>query len=262
MASEKILFFDIDGTIWDFHNNIPESTVRAFSELHRRGHKLFICSGRAKGFIKEPNLLNLGFDGIVAGCGTMIEYHGEMIYLKQIAPDVAERAVLSIKRNRLRPILEGKDYLYLDLEDFIGDAYGEKVIREMGPTLKSITDNWGKWEISKISCDTGEADRDTCFRELENDFDFIVHGPRVVEMVPKGYGKGKGVREVCEMLGFPHEDTICFGDGANDLDMFEACAVSIAMGNGRDIAKEKATFTTDSIFEDGIWNACKKLGII
>ena len=44
---KKALFFDIDGTIWDFHNRICESTVEAMKKLHDNGHLTFICSGRS-----------------------------------------------------------------------------------------------------------------------------------------------------------------------------------------------------------------------
>ena len=65
----KAVFFDIDGTLWDFHNVIPESTVRAIRALRANGHYAFICSGRARAYITHPDLFAIGFDGLVAACG-------------------------------------------------------------------------------------------------------------------------------------------------------------------------------------------------
>ena len=42
---KKLLFFDIDGTIWDNRMNIPESTVWTIKKLKEKGYKTFICSG-------------------------------------------------------------------------------------------------------------------------------------------------------------------------------------------------------------------------
>ena len=71
---KKAVFFDIDGTLWDFKMNIPESTKEALKELRKNGHYAFLCSGRSRSNIKSPKLLALGFDGIVAACGTHIEF--------------------------------------------------------------------------------------------------------------------------------------------------------------------------------------------
>ena len=71
---KKAVFFDIDGTLWDFKMNIPESTKKALKELRKNGYYAFLCSGRSRSNIKSPKLLALGFDGIVAACGTHIEF--------------------------------------------------------------------------------------------------------------------------------------------------------------------------------------------
>ena len=44
--------------------------------------------------------------------------------------------------------------------------------------------------------------------------------------------------------------------------MFEVVGTSIAMGNAWDGVKERASFVTTDVDDDGIWNACKELGII
>ena len=43
----KAIFFDIDGTLISFKTHkIPQSTIKALNELHNKGIKLFICTGR------------------------------------------------------------------------------------------------------------------------------------------------------------------------------------------------------------------------
>lgn len=44
--------------------------------------------------------------------------------------------------------------------------------------------------------------------------------------------------------------------------MFEVCDESVAMGNGFKEVKEKATYITDDINQDGLYNAFKHFGII
>ena len=49
---KKAVFFDIDGTLWDFKMNIPESTKKALKELRKNGYYAFLCSGRSRSNIK------------------------------------------------------------------------------------------------------------------------------------------------------------------------------------------------------------------
>jgi hydroxymethylpyrimidine pyrophosphatase-like HAD family hydrolase len=53
-----------------------------------------------------------------------------------------------------------------------------------------------------------------------------------------------------------------FGDGDNDVMMFKCVGTSVAMGNGSIKAKENASFITDDISDDGLYNALKKLNLI
>ena len=78
------IFFDIDGTLWDKENHIPQSTKDAIRQLRKNGHQTFLCSGRTRIFINSEELLGMGFDGIVSGCGTFIEYDGKDLLYKEI----------------------------------------------------------------------------------------------------------------------------------------------------------------------------------
>ena len=72
------VFFDIDGTLWDYEKYIPDSTREGIKKLRENGHLAFICSGRARAFIQDKDLLSLGFDGIVCSCGCHIEINGDV----------------------------------------------------------------------------------------------------------------------------------------------------------------------------------------
>ncbi len=259
---KKILFFDIDGTLWNWKNEIPDSTKAAVRFAREAGHLVFINSGRTRGFIYNEDLLGIGFDGIVSGCGTMIEYDGEVIYDSEIDPETATEIVEGVRRYGCRPVLEGKHYLYLDHDEFADDWYGQKLMRELGPRLKGIAENWGKWEIQKLSCNTQDSDIDGCIKEYGDRFDFIKHDLPVCELVPKGFSKGTGVEKVCELLGADIKDTYAFGDSMNDREMLIKAGTSIVMDSGSDNAKALADYVTAGQEEDGIWHACKHFGLI
>ena len=258
----KAVFFDIDGTLWDRHNNIPESAKESIRTIRRNGHLAFIDSGRTRGYITDPGLLSIGFDGIVSGCGTMLEYRGETIFRHLIDRDLAARTIKLVRGYGMRPILEGPEYLYMEEREFGNDPYGRKLFKELGDRRVSIDDNEGKWDICKLSCATEGCDIEACYGELKEEFDFIIHSRSVVEMVPRGFGKGKGLIRMAEAAGISVSDTIAIGDSVNDIDMFQTAGLSIAMGNGSDTAKDIADKVTTPMTEDGIRNALMDCGLM
>lgn len=262
MQARKAAFFDIDGTIWDMHNKIPESTVKAIRKLRENGHLAFLCSGRSRAYIRNPRLFDIGFDGVVSGCGTMIEYAGQTVFYKKLDVELVEYTVNTVRHHGFCPILEGREYLYLDENEFGQNYYGKKLKAELGDHLLSIAGEWGKWEISKLTCATDQAEWDKCYPALEKYYDCMIHNPRVIEIVPKGFHKGTGIEEVCRLLGMDIADTYAFGDSANDIGMLKTAGTGVVMGNGSDQAKTAGDYVTTSIMEDGIWNACRHFGLI
>ncbi len=263
MSGQKAVFFDIDGTIWDFNNNIPKSTILAIKKLRENGHLAFINSGRCRSYIFAEHLLNIGFDGIVSGCGTMVEMNGLVRFYHRMKADLAVETVKKVRSYGFKPILEGRYDLYIDIEDdFSGDEYCEKLSQEMGGRILPIKRYWGEWEISKLSCATEGCDVMACRDELSEDFDFMIHNPQVVEIVPKGFNKGTGIKKVCELLDMDIADTIAFGDSANDLDMLDMAGLGVVMGSGSDEAKEHADHITSGLTENGLAEGLIHLGLI
>jgi len=55
-----VLFFDIDGTLWNYKNEIPESTIKGIRKARSNGHKCFINTGRARSFVYNKELALMG----------------------------------------------------------------------------------------------------------------------------------------------------------------------------------------------------------
>ena len=73
------------------------------------------------------------------------------------------------------------------------------------------------------------------------------------DIMPADGGKIHGVRAAFERYGISPQEAIAFGDGENDLSMFEAVGTGVAMGNAWDTVKERADYVTTSVDDDGIW---------
>ena len=66
MAKQKILFLDVDGTITNYENQVPESCKRAIRAARAAGHRVYMCTGRSKAE-NPPEITEIGFDGMVYG---------------------------------------------------------------------------------------------------------------------------------------------------------------------------------------------------
>lgn len=259
---KKIVFFDIDGTIYDSTGVIPDSTVEAIKRLREAGHKTFINSGRARAHIQEKKLLDLGFDGIVSGCGTMVEIDGEVVFYRKIEDELLMHIMEMFKKYNAHVILEGKEFLYMEYDFFENSPYGKRLIKALGDRLLDISETWGNWEASKLCVITDEKTENELIDKLKCHFTFMEHAPHIYELAPVGFSKATGIQKVCEYLNIAMENTYAFGDSVNDTEMMEAVKHSIAMGKSMKELIDICEYQTDDIYEDGIFNACKHFGLI
>lgn len=259
----KMIFFDIDGTIWDERMVIPPSTKRAFAELKKNGHRTFLCSGRARGNIRSRELFDLGVDGVIAACGNHVEMNGEILHENLLAPELVEKVIRLLQECHMPVVLEGPQYHWIDEKGFEEDPYVAYILKEMGETALPLKGYSRDIRINKFSADIlPDTDYARIRRELEGELTFLEHEGNVVEFVPKGTSKATGISWLCEHFGVPRADTYAVGDSVNDLDMLEFVGHGIAMGNASHAAREAAEYVTADIHEDGIYKAMRHYGLI
>jgi len=83
-----------------------------------------------------------------------------------------------------------------------------------------------------------------------------------VDIIPAEGGKALGIQAVLDHYGIDKAETMAFGDGDNDLDMFGAVGVSVAMGNAVPQLIAAADYVTADVDDDGIAKALKHFGLI
>lgn len=259
----KYIFFDIDGTIWDEKNNIPDSTREAISLLKANGHKTFICSGRGRANIASKDLLGLGFDGIIASCGNHIEMDGEILYEVILDEKLLTKSIKVLAENDIPVVFEGPEDHWIDEERFEDDSYIEYLRSQMGEHARCLNGYEKGMRVNKFSAAMRHKENYPKAKAiLEQDFTLIEHPEGIVEFIPKGSSKATGIQWICDRFGVAIEDTYAVGDSSNDLDMLKMAGHGIAMGNGSDIAKETAEYITTDIHDDGIYNAMKHYRLI
>lgn len=262
--NKKIIFFDIDGTIYKFNTGIPEDTKKAIRQLKKNGHIPVICTGRTKCMIYEEHL-EPGFTNIVAGAGTYVEIDGRQRYLEEMKESEARRVIDGFLKYGFVPVAEGRDNIYLGTDysdltehnkDFI-QVYHKKI------PDKILTINETEIKVSKVSGGfTRHSDMDKMIDEFGKDYSIINHNYNLLELVPKGYNKAKGIEKMITEMEISWENTYAFGDSFNDIDMLEYVKYGCAMGNSEEEIKKRVPYITDDFDKGGIYNALKKFGLI
>lgn len=261
---KKIAFFDIDGTLIGADGKkhiMPESTKVALKKFRENGNLAFICSGRPIRFIYQEFEENM-FDGYISANGTYIVYGGKCILNKTIDKITLNKLLKSFDKLEIKSSFIGpyNGYSYKmekeQIEDYNLQFEGEPYLIE----------SWSKDDVDANILDVFYRD-DMHLKECKDYFGdslvFNTHGEHMSADVSfKEFDKAYGIRYIAKFLDIPMEDTFAFGDGYNDITMFKTVNTGIAMGNAVEELKNVASYITDDIFEDGIYKAMLRYGLI
>ena len=269
---KKALFFDIDGTLYDFSGYMPKSTRKALAMAREQGHELVICSGRSY-FQLYPGLEE-EFDGIICSTGALVKHGDEMIYEHYMPTETLEKIIsvfqeagghlAAMTEEHLKLNSHCRDYLVQKFSHHFSDP---KLIHQVMGTyeltddltkyrdVKKVLYHESRWDVQQVA----KALADCCDVTATSFEDAVCDSG---EITVKGINKALGIQKYIERNGIAREDTIAFGDGPNDLDMLSYAGIGVAMGNAREEVKQSADYITSSVNDDGIAKAMQKLGIL
>ena len=274
--STKYVFLDIDGTLVGYDSKIPASALEALTKAKANGHKIIISSGRAYCMIYKELLSAIQFDGIISSGGACVMVDGKVIYESFINDENLAFVIDYFRANGITYLLMSKDDIYAEpvfnkyvLPGMIKAGYNKDLVEQAYGTNIEVEDVKTVKCGNKIAYFTSPFKPDQIASDLDGRFyvvDFSVGKTEEKnffgEMNNGGVNKASGIDEYLRYVGGSIEDTIAIGDSANDLEMLEHAAISVAMGNGTDAAKAVADFVTTAVDKDGIYNAFQKLGLI
>lgn len=262
-TDKKIIFFDIDGTLIDEKTkHMLDSTKEAIRIARANGHICIINTGRTKRLVGKGITDQAEFDGLLMGCGTMIEYRGEVLFHKTLSYDQSVRILDALKKYRIDALLEGRTENFSDsLENMYTESFKSFARGYAGRNYDTYENAPGNYD--KIFAYTDDSAAMEAFQqEFADELDFIERENDFREIVPKGYSKATAMQFIADKLHIPMENTVAIGDSNNDLPMLKCANTSIAMGNSTEEVLEIADYITTDVNEDGIWNALKWLGVL
>lgn len=278
-SNRKIIFIDVDGTLVDYENRIPDSAIQAVRKARENGHRVYICTGRSKAEIYEE-IWKIGFDGMIGGNGSYVEDHYTVVMYQHLSKAQCSDVINWLQKRGLAFYLECNTGLY-GSDDFEEEAVPSLQLyaqRKQGQQQKQI-------QVCDVFPDMiFHAD---LYREDVNKISFLLHSYQdyidaraAFPDLQAGTWGGKGELALFGDLGVKHvtkacaieallrhlqadqKDTIAFGDAKIDIPMLEYCAIGIAMANGGEEIKAVADEVTKAVDEDGLYYAFVKHQLI
>lgn len=286
----KAVVMDMDGTLLNEHNQISDKTRNYLIDLEKQGVKLVLASGRSYtrllGYADQLEMPSHG--------GYLIEIDGVALYdlanqertkFKMMSPEeihdlfaylITQNAesqamfddglfdfftpeIFEIKKQIRKEQNLPDDFPWTAgpwnwLTDF-RDGYGDMHYIQ---TAEEITRPINKLQIMQEEKPLAEL-YERLQERFSNSFAIYRTTPRQLEVLPFGYSKGMGLRKLMEKEGWDKDEVLVFGDGENDLSMFEEVTHSFAMGNAAPFVQQKASAVTATNREDGIVQAIETL---
>ena len=255
----KIVFFDIDDTLRNSKTGfIPTSIPTVFQQLREKDILTGIATGRGIfGVVSEISELKPDF--FVTLNGAYIEdKKGNVVYSNKIAKDKVEEYIAWTKEVGIDYGLVGSHTAKLSTRtELISEA-----IDPIYPDLDVDPDFYEKEDIYQMWTFEDQGDVLTLPESSASTLRMVRWHEHSSDVVPISGSKAAGVAKVVEHLGLKPENVMVFGDGLNDLELFDYAGISIAMGNSHEKIKEKADYITKTLEEDGIFDALERFGMV
>ena len=255
----KIIFFDIDDTLRNSKTGfIPSTIPTVFKQLRDKGILTGIATGRGI-FGVVPEIKALKPDFFVTLNGAYIEdKKGNVIYSNKIAKDKVEEYITWTKEVGIDYGLVGSHAAKLSRRtEMISQA-----IDPIYPDLEVEPDFYQKEDIYQMWTFEEQGDDLVLPDTLASTLRMVRWHEHSSDVVPISGSKAAGVAKVVDQLGLKPENVMVFGDGLNDLELFDYAGISVAMGVSHDKIKEKADYITKTLEEDGIFDALEGFGMV
>ncbi len=238
LTDKKYAFFiDIDGTL-TFNSEVPSKKVTdklEYARLH--GWKVFIDTGRSRGFIPDTLLESILFDGIIAANGQYIELDGKVLRNICLSEKQIKKTLRWVQKNGRKGYAEGVYKVYsINCDD---------------ERFEKLEDSDFK-NISKIFIWGALSEEDE--KLLSDGIRFYRH-KTYCETVVKGYSKASAMKDTLKEIDFPTELSVAIGDSGNDMEMVCEAGIGIAVGNATESLKNAADYIVASNENDGVAEA-------
>ena len=272
-----IIFLDWDGTLCIPQQPPSALTRKAIDQARKKGHKVFLCTGRALSTLPDE-VWELKWDGMITGIGAHVMIDGKTVREQPYSLEEIQELRDYFSSVGIVYLLEGTDGAFMNLSGYraLGVERMTGINREVAD-LKAMVE---RGEIMDISLYRGQPVFKVAFLSMDderlaaiqshlgNKYNIAMHpaaGKEFItdlELIRRTVNKGETLKFVCDACRIPLKNSIAFGDSMNDYDMIVNAGLGVVMDNGDDEIKSYADFICSSVEEDGLYHMFYKLNLL
>ena len=250
VSTPKIIFFDIDDTL-SRSGVIAEHNKATLEQLADTDIKLVISTGRSKAILPDDILALLDADILDA----IICMNGQYSFDKK--GRISHYPLSDEQTDKIVRLCQQSDLIHkFDSATHIAWSDENDRLREFNAvTPNSILDPEYYKSNIVYQCSVFFNNQ----QEKMQDIDFaqydlkLVHWHQIgADILPIEASKARGIKDVCEYYAVDVSECMAFGDGMNDLEMFDLVGFAVAMGDAQPDLIARADFVTGTIEEYGI----------
>ena len=259
ISTPKIIFFDIDDTL-SRNGIIAEHNKTTLEQLADTDIKLVISTGRSKAILPEDILALLDADILDA----IICMNGQYSFDK--SGRISHYPLTAEQTDKIVRLCQQSDLIHkFDSATHIAWSGENERLREFNAvTPNSILDPEYYKTNTVYQCSVFFNNQ----HEKMQDIDFaqydlkLVHWHQIgADILPAEASKARGIKDMCEYYAVDASECMAFGDGMNDLEMFDLVGFAVAMGDAQPALIERADFVTGTIEEYGIQTVLNQLAM-
>lgn len=263
---KKALVLDIDGTLTNSKKEITPATKKAIQNLMEQGHQVILASGRpTPGMRKYERALEMdryggyliSFNGAkIVDCST-----GEIICQKTLPLELVPQLYRFARENGCGLVTHRE---HDAISAFPPDEYVTMETSFNDLPVRTVEDfsAFVDFDINKclmtappdVAQDLEEKLREQCGAQAS----IYRSEPYFIEIMPKGVDKGTSLGQFLPVIGVDRQNTVCCGDGFNDISMIRYAGVGVAMGNAQQVVKDAADYVAPANDEDGLVQVIEK----
>ncbi|MGE6245360.1 Cof-type HAD-IIB family hydrolase [Psychrobacter proteolyticus] len=259
ISTPKIIFFDIDDTL-SRNGIIAEHNKATLEQLADTDIKLVISTGRSKAILPEDILALLDADILDA----IICMNGQYSFDK--TGQISHYPLTAEQTDKIVRLCQQSDLIHkFDSATHIAWSGENERLREFNAvTPNSILDpEYYKtntvYQCSVFFNNQQEKMQDINFAQYDLK---LVHWHQIgADILPADASKARGIKDMCEYYAVDASECMAFGDGMNDLEMFDLVGFAVAMGDAQPALIERADFVTGTIEEYGIQTVLNQLAM-
>lgn len=253
---------DLDGTLLNSEHTISARTEATLKRAIQQGVHVVIATGRPR-YTSEAFIERLGLTtpGVFLQGLTVYDGHGNLLHEDLMDPDVARIVAGFSDRTGYSTLVYNSERILTRKRDSltaIMQQYHEHAPDEIGP-LSALP---GTMPISKFVF-IAQPERIGAIREeiapyVNGSASLLQSTPWLLEALPPGASKGRGLRWMLDYMGIPPEQVMTIGDGENDVEMIELAGIGVAVGNATEHLKSVANVVVGTNDEDGVAEAVER----